>query len=83
MPVVLQEDVEKYPKDRLKDFKFRREWLREHEVSIPIRAEMRDWDVFGRTPIAPRDAVTYGHIDSNEPTERTGAAWADRRSSTA
>lgn len=79
MPVVLHEDYENYPKGKGRDFAYRRDWLREHEVSIPIHAEMRGWEVFGYTPIAPRDAVTYGHIDSNDPAERTGAAWADHR----
>jgi CRISPR-associated endonuclease/helicase Cas3 len=81
MPVVLQEDYERFPNDKLRDSAFRRDWLREHEVSIPIRAEMRHWKPFGQTPIAPRDAVTYGHIDSQDPAKRTGAAWADHRSS--
>ena len=80
MPVVLREDVEEFPKDKVKDFKFRRNWLREHEVSIPIREEMRRWEVFGRTPIAPRNAVKYGHINAANLAERTGASWADHRS---
>jgi CRISPR-associated endonuclease/helicase Cas3 len=83
MPVVLLEDYETYPEDRRFDFSFRRDWLREHEVSIPIRAEIRSWDVLGYTPIAPREAVTYGHINQADPAERVGAAWVDHRSSTA
>jgi CRISPR-associated endonuclease/helicase Cas3 len=79
MTVVLQEDYEDFPEARLRDAAFRRDWLRENEVSIPIRAEMRAWKTFGRTPIAPRDAVTYGHIDSQDPSRRTGAKWDDRR----
>ena len=78
MHVVLEADHENYPKDKLQDYAYRRNWLREHEVSIPIRNEMHQWDVFGQTPIAPRDAITYGQIDSKSPVEkRTGAAWAD------
>jgi CRISPR-associated endonuclease/helicase Cas3 len=83
MPVVLREDFETYPKDRLSDFSFRRDWLKEHEVSIPIREEMRKWPVLGYSPIAPRETVVYGHINHPDPAERTGAAWADHRSSTA
>jgi CRISPR-associated endonuclease/helicase Cas3 len=83
MPVVLQADYDTYPKDRLLDFAFRRDWLREHEVSIPIRAEMRHWRVLGYTPIAPCESVVYGHIDHPDIAERIGAAWADHRSSTA
>ncbi len=81
--VILQEDFDTCPPDRLRDRAFRRDWLKEHEVSIPIRAEIRGWEVFGYTPIAPRDAIDYGHIDHADRIERTGAKWAARRSSTA
>lgn len=80
IPVVLREDFENYPKDKHRDSTYRRGWLREHEVSIPIRAEMCGWEVFGQTPIAPRNAVIYGLIDDQDPAKRTGAAWADHRS---
>ena len=76
LAVVLEQDVETYPKDRLKDFKFSADWLRKYEVSIPIHAEMRQWKTFGHTPIAPRDSVSYA-FDENDPEseERTGASW--------
>jgi CRISPR-associated endonuclease/helicase Cas3 len=80
MPVILRDDYEHYPKDKLKDFRFRRDWLREHEVSIPIRDEIRRWEIFSRTPIAPSNAVKYGHINADDLAERTGASWTDHRS---
>jgi CRISPR-associated endonuclease/helicase Cas3 len=76
LAVVLQEDVEKYPKGRLTDFKFLADWLRKYEVSIPIHAAMRQWETSGHTPIAPSDSVSY-KFDENDPAseERTGASW--------
>jgi len=80
MPVLIHEDRENFPEAKLGDARFRRDWLREHEVSVPIRAEIRRWEPFGHTPVAPRGAISYGNIDNTTPpAERTGAAWADRR----
>jgi len=76
LAVVLSDDAERYRKDHPKDVKFSADWLRNYEVSIPIRAEMKQWEKFGHTLIAPRDSVSYA-FDENDPAseERTGAAW--------
>lgn len=51
----------------------RRDWLRDHEVSIPGRAEIVRWPRVGHIPIASEADVTY---DWNELTkEGTGAKW--------
>jgi len=73
--VVLEHDRSAYPEGRLGDRHYRRSWLREHEVSIPIRPEIRSWETFGHVPIAPADRVIYGKIDSDDQQERVGAAW--------
>jgi CRISPR-associated endonuclease/helicase Cas3 len=74
--VVLEEDVKTYPNDKLRDFKYKADWLRKHEVSIPIHAEMKRWQVFGHTPIAPGSSVSYAFDEKNPASaERTGASW--------
>jgi CRISPR-associated endonuclease/helicase Cas3 len=80
LAVVLQSDYERFLGECRNDLAFRRAWLREHEVRIPIRSEIQTWDVLGHTPIAPTEAIAYGSIDDNDPTQRTGAAWRDRSS---
>jgi CRISPR-associated endonuclease/helicase Cas3 len=49
------------------------EWLREHEVSIPIRDEALKWERLGGLRVAPRDAVAYEYDESTH--EGTGARW--------
>lgn len=48
-------------------------WLREHEVAIPLRNEVFGWETFGGLKVAKSEAVNY---DYNENTnEGTGALW--------
>jgi CRISPR-associated endonuclease/helicase Cas3 len=47
------------------------DWLREHEVSIPIRDEALRWERLAGLRIAPRDAVVYDYDESTH--EGTGA----------
>ena len=75
LAVVLEDDAKGYWASRPRDKKFDTDWLREHEVSIPIRKEMEGWPVFGYTRVAPRVEVGYGNVDHVDPKERTGAAW--------
>lgn len=75
--VILEQDYELFPKKRIADTRFRRLWLREHEVAIPIRPEIRDWKSFSGLPVAPRRQVCYGCIDEDNPRERVGAQWHD------
>lgn len=50
-----------------------RDWLRQHEVSIPFKEAVMRWDRVGTLRVAPREAVVY---DFNEETkEGTGARW--------
>jgi CRISPR-associated endonuclease/helicase Cas3 len=50
-----------------------RDWIRQHEVSIPFKDAVLKWDRVGTIRIAPHDAVGY---DYNETThEGTGAQW--------
>ena len=74
LAVVLHGDAEDYRRSHPKDKRFDTDWLREHEVSLPIRREMDRWPPFGHTLVAPKDAVDYGEIDDEDPTRRTGAA---------
>jgi len=75
--VILERDHEAFPKRRLKDVRFKRLWLREHEVAIPIRPEIRGWKTFSDLPIAPRKHVCYGPVDDDDPRDRIGAQWHD------
>jgi CRISPR-associated endonuclease/helicase Cas3 len=49
------------------------EWLREHEVSIPIRDEVLRWERLAGLRVAARDAVAYEYDESTH--EGTGAQW--------
>lgn len=49
------------------------DWLRRHEVSIPIREPVFSWQSVAGVRVAPRDAILY---DFDETTlEGTGAKW--------
>lgn len=76
LAVVLQADADKYRDDHPKGFSFSADWLRNYEVSIPIHAEMKQWETYGHTLIAPIDSVAYKFAE-NDPAseERTGASW--------
>ncbi len=49
------------------------DWLREHEVSIPIRDEALSWERISGLRVAPHDAVAYDYDESTH--EGTGARW--------
>lgn len=49
------------------------EWLRGHEVSIPIKDEVFKWERFASLRIAPASAVDYDYDDSTH--EGMGARW--------
>jgi len=50
-----------------------KEWLLEHEVSIPYRDAVFAWERIGYLPIAPSDQIHYDYDDKTG--EGTGAAW--------
>ena len=72
MSVILEEDKEdwehEHPNTRPSS-----DWLREHEVSIPIRNEALKWERLGGLRVAPRGAVAYDYDKSTD--EGTGARW--------
>jgi CRISPR-associated endonuclease/helicase Cas3 len=49
------------------------DWLREHEVSIPIRDEALRWERISGLRVAPHDAIAYDYDESTH--EGTGARW--------
>jgi CRISPR-associated endonuclease/helicase Cas3 len=50
-----------------------RDWLRRHEVSIPVKEAALRWPRAGGLRIAPGDQVTYDFNDETK--EGTGAKW--------
>jgi CRISPR-associated endonuclease/helicase Cas3 len=76
LAVVLQSDADIYWKAHPRDFRFSADWLRNYEVAIPIHAEMKQWETFGYTLIAPTDSVSYAFDENDRASEeRTGASW--------
>ncbi|AFY60377.1 CRISPR-associated helicase Cas3' [Synechococcus sp. PCC 6312] len=69
--IVLEEDFKK-----CNDFKYGQpspNWIRKHEVAIPMRPEVLKWERIAGVRIAPKEFVAY---DYNETTkEGTGASW--------
>jgi CRISPR-associated endonuclease/helicase Cas3 len=70
--VILEQDIKMY-----REFKGlgdpSRDWLRNHEVAIPIRADVTKWERICGLRVAPESAIMY---DYNEETrEGTGARW--------
>jgi len=59
-----------------------KDWLRRHEVTIPIRDEIfkDNWEVFGGLRVAPSKAVVYDiAYDEKEKIHRgTGAKWRNK-----
>lgn len=60
--VILQSDKEEW-EDKHPQQKPTRDWLRRHEVAIPLRAEISRWkdDKFGGLRVAPREDVEYDY----------------------
>lgn len=50
-------------------------WLREHEVSIPIKDPVPGWPREAGIPVAPEEAIAYDYVDSTK--EGTGARWRE------
>lgn len=78
--VILRDDKEKWESDHPGQQQPTRDWLREHEVAIPLRAEISQWnkDKFGGLRVAPREAVEYDYdkkTDGGEIKDGKGARW--------
>ena len=70
--VILQMDKERWEQQRPHE-RPTSDWLREHEVSIPIRDEALKWDQFGGLRVAPTSRVAYDYDESTS--DGTGAGW--------
>lgn len=71
MSVILEGD-----RKRCNDFKYGEpspDWLRQHEVSIPIKEAALRWQRVGHLRVAPSDQVGYDFDDTTK--EGTGAEW--------
>lgn len=71
MSVILEADLNKC--DDFKDGEPSPNWLRQHEVSIPIKEAALRWQKVGHLRIAPSDQVEYDFDDTTK--EGTGAKW--------
>jgi CRISPR-associated endonuclease/helicase Cas3 len=72
IPVILQGDLDAYR--RANNGKTPpREWLREHEVAIPVRSSVFRWDRVGGIRVAPPSEVRY--VYDADTHEGTGAEW--------
>lgn len=71
IPVILEvDDRERQSRGELVS----REWVRLHEVSVPIRTEMKHWPTLPQgTRVAPASAVTYSWDEADE--RGIGAEW--------
>jgi CRISPR-associated endonuclease/helicase Cas3 len=77
--VILKKDLDKCGE---KDKEFgqpKRDWLREHEVSIPVKEAALKWERVAGIRIAPNDQVIYDEYDNAETNpnnyQGTGARW--------
>jgi CRISPR-associated endonuclease/helicase Cas3 len=71
MSVILEGDLK-----TCNDFKYGEpspDWLRQHEVSIPIKEAALRWQRVGHLRVAPSDQVGYDFDDTTK--EGTGAEW--------
>jgi CRISPR-associated endonuclease/helicase Cas3 len=71
MSVILEGDLMK-----CNDFKYGEpspDWVRQHEVSIPIKQAALRWQRVGHLRVAPSDQVSYDFDDTTK--EGTGAKW--------
>ncbi len=68
--ILLQSDVQHL---RQKGIQPSKDWIREHEVSVPFKDQVMSWEKLTYLPVAPASAIRY---DFNETTqEGTGATW--------
>jgi CRISPR-associated endonuclease/helicase Cas3 len=72
MSVILEDDLKKC-NDFNKYGDPSRDWLRQHEVAIPIKEAALRWQKVGNLRVAPSDQVDYGFDDITK--EGTGAKW--------
>jgi len=72
IPVILKADHEAWQKQGLSGNPDA-DWIRKHEVSIPIRKEALKWTQIGGIRIAPICVVTYDYDEVTR--EGTGARW--------
>lgn len=72
MSVVLEKDLNEC-KERDRYGEPTRDWLRAHEVSIPIKEAALRWERAGGLRVAPSDQVAYDFDDQTK--EGTGARW--------
>jgi CRISPR-associated endonuclease/helicase Cas3 len=49
------------------------DWLKRHEVSVPIRDSMLRWPRIGYLPVAPHNEIHYDYDEQTK--EGTGALW--------
>ena len=73
--VILERDKEEWERKHL-NAPPTSDWLREHEVSIPVRDEALKWERISGLRVAPHDAVAYDYDESTH--EGTGARWQRR-----
>jgi CRISPR-associated endonuclease/helicase Cas3 len=69
--IVLEKDYKKCD-----DFKFGQpssDWIRKHEVAIPVKPEALKWDKVSGVRIAPKEYVAYNYDEATK--EGTGASW--------
>lgn len=50
-----------------------RDWIRRHEVAVPIKDEVLKWERVAGLRVAPRGAIAYDYDEKTE--EGTGARW--------
>jgi len=77
MSVILQQDYEKC--DDLEFGQPSRDWLRKHEVSIPVKNAALKWERVAGIRVAPSDQVAYDDYEEAEANPKTykgtGARW--------
>ena len=69
--IVLKDDYKKCD-----DFKYGQpssDWIRKHEVAIPIKPEALKWEKLAGVRIAPKEFVAYDYDETTK--EGTGASW--------
>jgi CRISPR-associated endonuclease/helicase Cas3 len=69
--IVLEKDYKKC--DAFKFGQPSPDWIREHEVAIPVKPEALKWDKVAGVRIAPKECVAYDYDEATK--EGTGASW--------
>ena len=50
-----------------------RDWIRQHEIAIPFKETVKQWERIGTIRIAPNEAIEYDYNDNTH--KGTGAKW--------